>query len=127
MVMKEMLPKLVQWYHKVMNHAKGMDRLEESIKRHFYHCDLREEVRKVMQECDICQKMKCGGRQYGEMTAREALTSPWQEVHVDLIGPWNIKLNGQKLQFLALCWAIMTRRAFGSKNLLALGSTTRQK
>jgi hypothetical protein len=27
---------------------------------------------------------------------------PWQEVAVDLIGPWNIRVNGRRLNFRAL-------------------------
>ena len=32
-----MLPKLVRWYHEQSLHAEGMDRLELTIKRHFWH------------------------------------------------------------------------------------------
>ena len=98
----EMMPKLVQWYHAATIHAEGMDRLEASIRRHFHHPKLREEIRTVVRSCDTCQRMKRGGRQFGELTPREALAVPWQEIHVDMIGPWTIKLRGQALKFIAL-------------------------
>ena len=46
--------------------------------------------------------MKHGGCQYGELAPREALAVPWQEIHVDTIGPWMIKLRGQSIKFMAL-------------------------
>ncbi|CAB9529899.1 unknown protein [Seminavis robusta] len=46
---KELLPKLVSFYHKSMAHVEGMDRLEQTIKTHFYHTrGIRDEVRKQM-------------------------------------------------------------------------------
>jgi hypothetical protein len=37
--------RIVRYYHLTAQHAKGMDRLEWSLKRHFYHLRLRDEVR----------------------------------------------------------------------------------
>jgi hypothetical protein len=41
----DMLPRIVRYYHLTAQHAEGMDRLEWSLKRHFYHLRLRDEVR----------------------------------------------------------------------------------
>jgi hypothetical protein len=41
----DMLPRIVRYYHLTAQHAKGMDRLEWSLKQHFYHLRLRDEVR----------------------------------------------------------------------------------
>ena len=35
------LPRLVKWYHEMTIHLEGMDRLELTIKHHFWHPDLR--------------------------------------------------------------------------------------
>jgi hypothetical protein len=40
----DMLPRIVRYYHLIAQHAEGMDRLEWSLKRHFYHLRLRDEV-----------------------------------------------------------------------------------
>jgi hypothetical protein len=42
------------------------------------------------------------GPGYGQLPPREALLAPWDEVAVDLIGPWKITINGQELIFNAL-------------------------
>jgi hypothetical protein len=39
-----------------------------------------------------------------QLPAQEATSVPWEQVQVDLIGPWNIKVRGHKkpVQFIAL-------------------------
>jgi hypothetical protein len=87
----EMLPKLVKWYHLHTMHAEGMDRLEASIKRHFYHPKIRDEVRKQVDSCVVCQTSKKYGGQFGEHAPHEAPLVPWEEVHINNVGPWEIK------------------------------------
>ena len=101
-VSDEMLPKLVRWYHAASSHAEGMSHLESSIRRHFYHEKLREEIRSVVRSCEQCQQMKTGGRQFGQLAPREALAVPWQEVHVDSVGPWTVKVGGRGVKFHAM-------------------------
>ena len=98
-----MVQPVVRWYHAVTVHAEGMDRLESSIRRHFHHPRLRETIREVVRSCHICQTMKRdGNRQHGDLAPREAESVPWKEIHVDTIGTWNIRVNGQKVSYNAL-------------------------
>ena len=97
-----LLTRVVRWYHLSSVHIQGMDRLYGTISRHFYHPRLREEVRAQVSTCTICQQNKRYGRQYGELAPRDAFILPWQEVHVDMIGPWKIRVNGRTLTIKAL-------------------------
>jgi hypothetical protein len=99
-----MLPWIVRYYHLTAQHAKGMDRLEWSLKQHFYHLCLRDEVRSQVSRCKICQKMKRYSTNFVQLPAREATSVPWEQVLMDLISPWNIKVKGHKkpVQFIAL-------------------------
>jgi hypothetical protein len=97
-----MLPKLVKYYHLASAHAEGMDRLEATISKHFYHNNMRREIRRQIGTCETCQKYKRHGGQYGGLAPREALAFPWQEVHVDTIGPWTVNKRGIKYSFTAL-------------------------
>ena len=97
-----MLPRMVKYYHERSAHAEGMDRLMATISRHFYHPGLRHEVSKQTTACLICQRYKRHGGQFGELAPREALASPWQEIHVDTIGPWRVNRRGIELKFKAL-------------------------
>lgn len=83
----EMLPKLVQYYHKAMAHVEGMSRLTQTIKRHYYHPRMEEEVKKQIAECEICDLKKRGGKVYGKAAPRDATLLPWQQVDYDSIGP----------------------------------------
>jgi Integrase zinc binding domain len=100
----DMLPRIVHHYHLTAQHAKGMDRLEWSLKRHFYHLRLRDEVCSQVSRCKICQKMKRYSTNFTQLPAQEATSVPWEQVHMDLIGPWNIMVKGHKkpVQFIAL-------------------------
>ena len=94
----------VKWYHAAMLHAEGMERLEQTIRRHFFHPRLRETVREVVRSCEVCQKMKrdSSTQQYGELAPREVSAIPWQTIMVDTIGPWSIRLHGQTIKYIAL-------------------------
>jgi hypothetical protein len=41
------------------------------------------------------------------LNPKDLATQPWDEVSVDLIGPWTIKVHGIEVQFLALTAAEM--------------------
>ena len=47
---KEMLPRVVKYYHEAMAHAEGSDRLAKTIKQHFYHRDIEAECNKHLTE-----------------------------------------------------------------------------
>ena len=57
---------------------------------------LRSEIQWQVEKCDLCQHLKCGSRQYGNLALCNAPIAPWQTVAVDCIGPWVIKLRGGK-------------------------------
>jgi hypothetical protein len=96
-----MLNDVIRFYHLALNHI-GITRLRDTIALHFYHPRLQENVENIVRPCDACQRYKLPGRGHGHLAARIADVAPWQEVAVDLIGPWTINLHGQELKFNAL-------------------------
>jgi hypothetical protein len=48
--------------------------------------------------------MKCYSTNFVQVPAQEATSVPWEQVNMDLIGLWNIKVKGHKkpVQFIAL-------------------------
>ena len=89
-----LLPMVVDWFHKAMVHNTGITRLQETLRCYFYHPKLLTEVRSQVSRCDICQRMKCGSRQYGLLVRRKAKSAPWSNVATDCIGPWVVELHG---------------------------------
>ena len=52
--------------------------------------------------CKDCKKYKLAGPGYGLLPKREVRIAPWEEVTINLIGPWKVKVNGQQVEFNAL-------------------------
>ena len=97
-----MLERLVQWYHAMTVYVEGPERLETTIKNHFYHPRLSRQCRETVRASHIRQRMKVGHRQYGHLAPRDANLFPWHDVHVDTTGPWKVKSNGIDIEYQAL-------------------------
>ena len=96
-----LLDHTITWYHLVLSHV-GIVRVYEMMSLHFYHHDMRTRIQCLVRDCDTCQRYKLPGKGYGELPPREAQLAPWQEIAVDLIGPWKIRVNDQQVTFRAL-------------------------
>ena len=78
----------------------GEKRLRMSLQVKYYHPELRAEIDKF--RCADCQKHKLEGRGYGLLPERKVQCEPFEEVAVDLIGPWNVTVRGRPYKFKAL-------------------------
>ena len=94
-----MLKETVTWFHQVMGHP-GQDRLRYTLSQRYHHYLLRRTIDKF--RCEHCTRHKLSGRGYGLLPEREMRIAPWEEVAIDLIGPWNIKVHGKMVEFNAL-------------------------
>ncbi len=70
------------------------------MNQHYYHPRLPYHIEKS--KFKDCQKHKLAGCGYGLLPEREVQIAPWEEVAIDLIGPWKVKVNGQRVEFNAL-------------------------
>ncbi len=96
---KSMVVDTVKWFHQVMGHP-GEKRLQETLKQRYYQPRLRYHIEKL--NCKDCQKHKLEGHGYGLPPKQEVRIAPWEEVAINLIGPWKVKVNGQQVGFNAL-------------------------
>jgi hypothetical protein len=96
---QQMLEETVKWFHQVMGHP-GEKRLRETLQQRYYHSKLRYTIDKF--KCEHCQRHKLSGKGYGLLPEREMRIAPWEEVAIDLIGPWTVKVNNRKVEFNAL-------------------------
>ena len=96
---QQMLEATVKWFHQVMGHP-GEKRLRETLQQRYYHSKLRYTIDKF--KCEHCQRHKLSGKGYGLLPEREMRIAPWEEVAIDLIGPWTVKVNNRKVEFNAL-------------------------
>ncbi len=96
---ESMVVDTVKWFHQVMGHP-GETRLQDTLNRCYHHPRLRYHIDKL--KCKDCQKYKLAGRGYGLLPKWEVRIAPWEEVAINLIGPWKEKVNGWQVDFNAL-------------------------
>ena len=89
----------VKWFHQVMGHP-WQDRLHDMLKQQYHHPALHRHIDN--HKCQDSQCNKTPGRGFGLLPKREVWIAPWEEVAVDFIGPWTIKVNGRQVEFNAL-------------------------
>jgi hypothetical protein len=69
---------------------------------HLHHPKLCSVTEEVTRNCNICQRQKLPRPQYGHLPPREGALLPWEEVALDLIGPWKVLLENESYNFDAL-------------------------
>ena len=95
----QMVIPTIKWFHKVMGHH-GQTRLNATLRQRYHHHKLRYHIERF--NCEHCQRHKLPGKGYGLLPERELRIAPWEEVAIDLIGPWHFKVNGRQVEFQAL-------------------------
>ena len=93
--------RVVAWYHEYLAHP-GEKRTEETIAQWLTWPGLRREVRGFCRTCKQCQVWKRQRKKYGHLPAKQAESEPWEQCHVDLIGPFTIRTPKRKYKLLAL-------------------------
>ena len=94
-----MVPEVVTWFHQVLGHP-GQTRLRHTLQQRYHHPQLRRQIDRF--RCEHCQRYKLAGKGYGLLPERQVRIAPWEEVAIDLIGPWKVKVNGKMCEFSAL-------------------------
>lgn len=94
-----LLESTVKWYHLILGHC-GATRLYDTIRSRFYAPKLKRICDDY--KCDDCQRFKQLGPGYGHLPARIAPLLPWNEVSVDMIGPWTVPVGNDKYEVRAL-------------------------
>ena len=80
----------VEWFHRTLNHP-GTGRMIGTITRHFWFPRMRAIIEDFVKHCDTCQRIKGPFPKLGKLPAKQVESNPWEEVQVDLVGPWKFK------------------------------------
>jgi hypothetical protein len=70
----------------------GEKRLQYTMNQCYYHPKLRYHIEKL--KCKDCQRHKLEGGGYCLLPKQEVRIAPWEEVTINLVGPWKVKVNG---------------------------------
>ena len=76
----------VSWYHHYLQHP-GHSRLEETLRSVMYWKGMRHTIRKYVKSCRSCQVNKRHSQKYGHVPPKLVITTRWNALCVDLIGP----------------------------------------
>ena len=99
---KSLQHRAVAWYHHYLLHP-GTTRLEETIRLSMYWKGLRKTVQSHVKKCHSCQVNKRRNHKYGKLPAKLAITTPWEALCVDLIGPYTLKgKDGTVIDFMCV-------------------------
>ena len=84
------------WYHHYLNHPGG-DRLANTLSTVCYWKGLTSQAKGFCKKCNKCQVSKKRKVRYGHLPPQNKGTLiPWETVHVDLIGPYTVKVNQEQ-------------------------------
>jgi hypothetical protein len=98
---KDLQDRAVAWYHHYLQHP-GSTRLEETLRQAMYWKGMRTTIRSHVKKCHSCQVNKRRQHKYGKLPTKLAITTPWEAVCVDLIGPYTLK-GKDKTQIDFMC------------------------
>ena len=60
-------------------------------------------ITRVIRHCSHCKRFKINAQKYGKLPPKDiSHLNPWDEVHVDMIGPWKITINKFEYVFRAV-------------------------
>ena len=92
----------VRWMHSLLMHP-GIEKLYSTMARNFWFPRMKTSITQFTNQCEICQRYKSINRKHGFLPTKNILFSnPWDQVDVDLIGPWKITIKGIEYVFRAL-------------------------
>ena len=80
----------MEWYHHYLNHPGG-ERLYKTLEKVCYWKGMVAQCIQLCKRCPECQKHKPRKVKYGHLPPMNiGNLSPWDTVHVDLIGPYSL-------------------------------------
>ena len=95
------LDEIIQWHHTHLGHL-GIKHTNDTVALHYYHPCLSVHCEDLISCCDACQRNKPALHGYSELPPSNAVNMAWQEVAIDLIGPWTFTIHGAQYTFCAL-------------------------
>ena len=87
-----MIQSTVQWYHMMTKHP-GSRKLRLPMEQRYHHINMQRYIDNFA--CEDYQKHKLDGKGYGLLPMRDLKEQPFEEVVVDLIGPWKVQVRGK--------------------------------
>ena len=92
----------VRWMHSLLVHP-GIEKLYATMSKHFWFPCMKVVIPQFTNQCNNCQRIKTTNRPHGKLPPKNLHhLNPWDQVDVDLIGPWKIQMNNVEYKYRAL-------------------------
>jgi hypothetical protein len=90
------------WYHHYLQQP-GHTRLEETMNATIYWKGIKKNIRSITKSCKSCQVNKKRQLKYGHLPSKIVISTPWEALCVDLVGPYTLKgKDGSAVDFMTL-------------------------
>jgi hypothetical protein len=94
--------RVTMWYHHYLQQP-GHTRLEETMNAAIYWKGMRKIIQSITKSCKSCQVNKSCQLKYGHLPSKIVISTPWEALCVDLIGPYTLKgKDGSAIDFMTL-------------------------
>jgi hypothetical protein len=89
---------ILQWYHTILQHL-SIKCMQATLHEIFYWPGMDAAVEALVSTCPTCQSCKLTAvKKYGKIPLpTNCKLNAWEQVHVDLIGPWAVRYNSTKV------------------------------
>ena len=119
--------KCLQRAHSGFGH-QGRNKMALLLKPYFYWPSMNKDCQRYIKACEICQRTDKAKPKHNPMVERQVVTQPWQDLAIDIVGPFPAAVGGFK--YLLTCidnatrWpeAIPVRSTTAKKIIAALTS-----
>ena len=92
----------IRLMHSLLGHA-GISRLSATLRKHFWSPQMTRTITEFVKKCNFCQRFNKQTFKYGHVPPKQVKhLNPWEEISVDMIGPWKVTINNFEYQFRAL-------------------------
>jgi hypothetical protein len=88
-ISKPLQRQATMWYHHYLQHP-GHDRLEGTMNAAIYWTGMQTTVQSITRSCKSCQVNKRRTLKYGHLPSKIVISTPWEALCVDLIGPYTL-------------------------------------
>ena len=89
----------IRWMHSLLGHA-GISQLSATLRKHLWFPQMTKTITEFVKKCDFCQRYNEQTIKYGHVPPKQVKhLSPWEEISVDMIGPWKVTINNFEYQF----------------------------
>ncbi|CAG7826903.1 unnamed protein product [Allacma fusca] len=110
----KLIPTIIAYYHsETISGHMGISKTYKRIEERFYWKCMRKDIFNFVKNCIICQKTKAARTHKIGIGSSPIVSTPWENVSCDLLGPYVKGRKGYKYLLVVTCYATKYVELFG--------------